>query len=236
MQPEDRKPLAYFVMSLLATLVGVTVPMRYPSLWPEALDLLVWGGLAGMAACLAWLIYEHLGEAKQVWWRRHRVTSLIGMFICGVGFIGFAAAYFWPHPPPARAAPAIQAALPLPNGSPAMTENAPQPEKASRNFIEPDFPLLMKQIGSLNGIQGQKLTELYVGKWTKIQGSVDDTEIMSNDRVFVSLFAPEGGGFYFTYLTFDRKFSDQISVVNRKDIIFADCKIYSIDPVPDRTS
>ena len=92
MQPEDRKPLAYFVMSLLATLVGVTVPMRYPSLWPEALDLLVWGGLAGMAACLAWLIYEHLGEAKQVWWRRHRVTSLIGMFICGVGFIGFAAA------------------------------------------------------------------------------------------------------------------------------------------------
>ncbi len=46
--------------------------------------------------CVVWLLYDHLGQERRLWWQRNRITSLIGMIFFAIGFAGFAAAYFWP--------------------------------------------------------------------------------------------------------------------------------------------
>ena len=96
MQEEDRKPLAYGALSLLATVVIAALQVKYPTWQPALLNFLLWGGLAGIAACAVWLVYEHLSDQNKEKWKRKRFSSLIGMIFCSIGLLGFAAAYFWP--------------------------------------------------------------------------------------------------------------------------------------------
>jgi hypothetical protein len=93
MRKEDRKPAAWGVFSLLATILGVIVPMRYPTFAPELLTMVFWGGIVGMGGCFIWLLYEHLNEAWQNWWRERRMTPLIGIIACSIGLAVFLALF-----------------------------------------------------------------------------------------------------------------------------------------------
>jgi hypothetical protein len=93
MRKEDRKPAAWGSFSLLATILGVVVPMRYPTFAPELLTMVFWGGIVGIGGCSIWLLYEHLNEAWQNWWRERRMTPLIGIIACSIGLAVFLALF-----------------------------------------------------------------------------------------------------------------------------------------------
>ena len=47
----------------------------------------------GMGGCFIWLLYEHLNEAWQNWWRERRMTPLIGIIACSIGLAVFLALF-----------------------------------------------------------------------------------------------------------------------------------------------
>jgi hypothetical protein len=96
MRTEERKPIAYIILSILCTVVVATVQMKYPTLLPETLDDLLVGSLSAWVVCVLWLVYEHLDKDTQQKWREKRTISLIGMSLCGIGFLYFTISYFFP--------------------------------------------------------------------------------------------------------------------------------------------
>jgi len=85
--------------------------------------------------CLAMaLIFLLIGSAKEMRaeataqlrpGRRRRMIAIGGMFVCGIGFIGFAGAYFWPvaeTSTPKSAQPGMAAALPITEASKPLSD------------------------------------------------------------------------------------------------------------------
>jgi hypothetical protein len=78
--------------------VALMAAPDYLHIPPAYLGLCFWGGL-GLTALLlgAAVVIAIKGEAGEPRiGHKRRMIALVGMIVCGIGFLGFAGAYFWP--------------------------------------------------------------------------------------------------------------------------------------------
>jgi len=95
------KPDQIAILSALAALPGGVALMAAPEAFPflKAYPLpFFWGGFGLTAVLLgAAIIIAFRGEALEPRkGHKRRMIALNGMIVCGLGFLGFSTAYFWP--------------------------------------------------------------------------------------------------------------------------------------------
>jgi hypothetical protein len=121
-----------------------------------------WGGLilAAVFICVAIAIAIR-GEATEPrGGHGRRMVALAGMIVCGAGFLGFVAAYFWPSP------------VSLAGASTAVAPVAPNSPDVTLRFVYPTSPALV--LVNESSVVARSI------KWTVVLWNLDDPRTYAN--------------------------------------------------------
>jgi hypothetical protein len=248
MQPEDRKPLAYCAVSIVVGVAIAVVQMRYPAFLPETLDWAIVGCGIAFFACIVWLLYEHLDKNQRHWWREKRITSLIGMIICGLGFLGFFAAYLWPDTqvtlnashatpaPPPHLAPVHQEPTSSAEVPPFVSESESiaratliskmrdkYPDRIIAD-VTPDY--LLDLYKNRMTILGDRDTEPFIGKWFILSGTIADVSAVGpSAKIGIYIQFKLADPFRHVLMFFDNTWNDRLSVLLSGQEFLAFCRL-----------
>ena len=135
---------------------------------------------------------------------------------------------FWP--PSARPSPEATPA-PTPPGPASAPPSLPAPTPAPREFVDLDFEALAARTKTLNGIEAGRIYKVYVGKWIRVSGQIDDVTPAGNTGPIIVRFQAPTRNAGTVYMTFDRaKWEDRLGVVSRGDALTASCRIELVQP------
>lgn len=114
-------------------------------------------------------------------------------------------------------APEPQSVSPLP------AKTAPQ---TPREFVELNFEALTARTKGLNGIEAVRVYAVYVGKWIRVSGQIDDVIPAGNTGPIVARLQAPTTNAGTVYMTFDRtKWADRLGAMSRGDTLTASCRI-----------
>jgi hypothetical protein len=114
----------------------------------------------------------------------------------------------------------------LPSPGAAAPTSAPAPTTAPREFVDLNFEALSARTKGLNGIEAGRVFAVYLGKWIRVSGQIDDVTPAGNTGPIVSRFQAPTRNAGTVYMTFDRaKWADRLGAMSRGDTLTASCRI-----------
>jgi hypothetical protein len=193
------KPDQIAILSALAALPGGVALMAAPEAFPflKAYPLPFFWGSFGLTAVLlgAAIIIAFRSEAmEQRRGHKRRMIALSGMIVCGLGFLGFFAAYFWPATqgtlsaspasPPPHLAPVHQETASLTEAPPPIPERESVARAALISKMRDKYPdriiadvtpdYLLDLYKDRMTILGDRDVQSFIGKWFILSGKIAD--------------------------------------------------------------